>query len=141
MKSLLLFITATMVCLIAGIGSVQAQCNTDDMAKKGSARLGEYTFLKSYKVEAKPGEPVEYSYVFSGNTSYMVALADDKGGEVPNVEVTMYDNSRKMVSTNKIGGKLYPAIVYNCKATGIYYMTFTVQPGASCGVGILGFKK
>lgn len=117
-----------------------AQCNIDPMVQKCSGKLGDFTFLKVYKIDkVKIGETVEYSYVFSGNTSYMLSLCDDKGTD-SGVEVSLFDTNRKLVSTNKLNGKVYSAVTYNCKTTGIYYMTYSV-PDASCGVSVLGFKK
>lgn len=116
-----------------------AQCNTDPLVQKCSGKLGDYTFLKVYKVDKPAGEQIEYSYVFSGNTSYIISLCDEKGTDA-GVEVSLYDSNRKLVSTNKMNGKIYPAITYNCKSTGIYYMTYSLSD-ATCGVSVLGFKK
>lgn len=116
-----------------------AQCNTDPLVQKCSGKLGDFTFLKVYKVDKPAGEPIEFSYVFSGNTSYIISLCDDKGSD-SGVEVTLYDSNRKLVSTNKLNGKVFPAITYNCKSTGIYYMTYALHD-ATCGVSVLGFKK
>lgn len=116
-----------------------AQCNTDPMVQKCSGKLGDFTFLKVYKVDKPAGEQVEYSYVFSGNTSYIISLCDDKGSD-SGLEVSLYDSNRKLVSSNKLNGKVYPAITYSCKSTGIYYMTYTLAD-ATCGVSVLGFKK
>ncbi|MFN0048960.1 MAG: hypothetical protein ACKVOU_07550 [Cytophagales bacterium] len=115
------------------------QCNTDPLVQKCSGKLGDFTFLKVYKVDKPAGEQVEFSYVFSGNTSYIISLCDDKGTDT-GLEVSLYDSNRKLVSTNKLNGKVYPAITYNCKSTGIYYMTYALSE-ASCGVSVLGFKK
>lgn len=120
--------------------TVFGQCNTDPMVQKCSGKLGDFTFLKVYKIDkVKSGESVEFSYVFSGNTSYMLSLCDDKGTDM-GVQVSLFDSNRKLVSTNKLNGKTYPAITYNCKSTGIYYMTYSIDD-ISCGVSVLGFKK
>jgi hypothetical protein len=139
MKKIFSYILLTFLG-IANYTSVNAQCNTDPLVQKCSGKLNDFTFLKVYKIDkVKPGEPVEYSYVFSGNTSYILSLCDEKGTDF-GVEVTLSDSNRKLVSTNKLNGKLYPAITYNCRTTGIYYMTYTLSD-ASCGVSVLGFKK
>jgi hypothetical protein len=120
--------------------TASAQCNTDPLVQRCSGKLGDFTFLKVYKIDkVKVGETVEYSYVFSGNTSYMLSICDDKGTDV-GVEVSLFDSNRKLVSTNKLNGKVYPAITYSCKSTGIYYMTYSMSD-ATCGVSVLGFKK
>jgi hypothetical protein len=135
-SNIIFFITV----LFISANSLFAQCNTDPLVQKCSGKLGDFTFLKVYKIDkVKIGESVEYSYVFSGNTSYMLSLCDDKGTDT-GVEVSLFDSNRKLVSTNKLNGKIYPAITYNCKSTGIYYMTYSVAD-ASCGVSVLGFKK
>lgn len=122
-----------------GVAFANAQCNTDPLIQKCSGKLGDFTFLKVYKIDKPAGEQIEYSYVFSGNTSYMISLCDDKGSDT-NIEVSLYDSNRKLVSTNKLNGKVYPAITYNCKSTGIYYMTYVLLD-QGCGVSVLGFKK
>ncbi|MDX2196068.1 MAG: hypothetical protein NW207_06595 [Cytophagales bacterium] len=129
------------LAVISGsIALCHAQCNPDPMIQKCSGKLGEFTFLKVYKIDnGKPGEPVEFSYVFSGNTNYMISLCDDKGTDT-GVEISLFDSNRKLVSTNKLNGKVFPAITYSCKTTGIYYMTYTLAD-VNCGVSVLGFKK
>ncbi len=128
---------AALVCTIM---ASYGQCNTDPMVQKCSGKLGDFTFLKVYKIDKiKTGESVEFSYVFSGNTSYMLSLCDDKGTDM-GVQVSLFDSNRKLVSTNKLNGKTYPAITYNCKSTGIYYMTYSIDD-VTCGVSVLGFKK
>jgi len=127
--------------LFSVINATFSACNTEPLVQKCNSKLGDFTFLKMYKVEnIKAGENVEYSYVFSGNTTYMLSMSDDKAAETPNLEVNLYDSGRKLVSTNKLNGKTFPAIMYKCSATGIYYMTYTMD-NASCGVSVLGFKK
>lgn len=133
-------VTIVFVTLILASFNAFSQCNTDPMVQKCSGKLGDFTFLKVYKIDkAKIGESVEFSYVFSGNTSYMLSLCDDKGTDM-GVEVSLFDSNRKLVSTNKLNGKVYAAITYNCKSTGIYYMTYSMAD-VNCGVSVLGFKK
>jgi hypothetical protein len=100
-----------------------------------------YTFLKHYAME-KIGNEVEHSYVLSKETNYMLVLCDKDGG-AKNVEVTLFDSSRKMVATNfdKKNNKYYSAIAYNCKATGIYYLRFNFTPQSECCVSVLAFKR
>jgi hypothetical protein len=127
------------ICISALSILANAQCNTDPLIQKCTGKLGDFTFLKVYKIDKPAGEQVEYSYVFSGNTSYIISLCDDKGTD-SNIEVSLYDSNRKLVSSNKLNGKIYPAITYNCKSTGIYYMTYSMVE-SGCGISILGFKK
>lgn len=140
MKRVKIISSLVMLMVLSSIIASNGQCNTDPLIQKCSGKLGDFTFLKVYKIDkAKIAESVEYSYVFSGNTSYILSLCDDKGTDSA-VEVSLFDSNRKLVSTNKLNGKVYPAITYNCKTTGIYYMTYSISD-ASCGVSVLGFKK
>ena len=139
MKKTLLFGLITVLFSI--LNTTFSACNTEPIVQKCNSKLGDFTFLKMYKIEnVKTGDNVEYSYVFSGNTTYMLSMGDDKGTDAPSVEVKLFDSSRKLVSTNSLNGKTFPAIMYKCQATGIYYMTYSLS-NASCGVSVLGFKK
>lgn len=140
MKMKTLIVKISILCAMLLSGSLHAQCNVDGLVQECSQKLGDFTFLKVYKIDKiKSGETVEFSYVFSGNTSYILSLCDDKGANA-GVEVILFDSNRKLVATNKLSGKIYPSITYNCKTTGIYYMTYTLTE-ANCGVSVLGFKK
>jgi hypothetical protein len=90
----------------------------------------------------KVGQNTEYSYVFSKDTNYMLVLCN-KDGSSPSVLVTLFDSNRKEIASNldKKTGKHYPAIVFNCKATGIYYLKFTFSDQSECCVSVLAFKK
>jgi len=113
------------------------QCQTDECVAKIT---NGYTFLKSYKIE-KVGDEMEYSYVFSKDTNYMLVMCD--GGTGKNIVVTLFDSNRKEIATNfdKKNDKYYPAIAYPCKATGIYYLRFSFVDKPECCVSVLAFKK
>ncbi|MFN8436965.1 MAG: hypothetical protein U0V72_04920 [Cytophagales bacterium] len=115
-----------------------AQCPSDDLVKKVSTKLNGFTFLKSFKID-KAKEDVEYSYVFTSNTNYVISLGNTNGND-GNIEINLFDSSRKLVLSNKLKDKTFPVITYACKATGIYYMTYKMADGA-CGVSVVGFKK
>ena len=130
----------TVLVFTLGIAQVNAQCNTDELIKKASSKLGDFTFLKSYKLNA--GGEIENSYVFSKDTKYFLSLSDDKN-EIPKIKVTLYDKNRKMLATNynPKTKSYYAGLVYSCTATGIYYMDFSVEPESKCSVAVVGFKK
>jgi len=133
MKKTFSYIIFSVILSISAFG----QCQTDECV----AKINEgYTFLKSYKIE-KIGDQLEYSYVLSKETNYMLVMCN--GGTGQNTIVTMFDSNRKEIATNqdKKTGKVYPAIVYQCKATGIYYLRFSFVDQPACCVSILGFKK
>lgn len=117
-----------------------AQCQPDACVQKISTG---YTFLKTYKME-QIGTETEYSYVFSKDTNYMIAVCSSSGVDAT-VKVTLYDSARKEIASNfdKKSNKLYSVIAYQSKATGIYYLKYTPmgQNKTDCCVSVLGFKK
>ncbi len=128
-----------MACLfMLAVSSTHAQCKADDCVAK---LTGGYTFLKSYQID-KTCEQAEYSYVFSKDTNYMLSMCN-KDGSTQNIVVNLYDANKKEIATNfdKKSGKFYPAIVYSCKATGIYYIKFTFNIKPDCFASVLAFKK
>lgn len=137
-KSLILLISG--ITLAFASVTASAQCNPDPLVEKCSGKLGGFTFLKSYKLEG--ASDIEYSYVFSKDTQYMLSVCNSSE-EVPKITVSLYDKDRKLLATNynKKDDKYYPGLGYNCTATGIYYMTYSIQSGDKCGVSVVGFKK
>lgn len=133
-------IVLTLFFLEFSASDVKAQCQPDACIQKFSDG---YTFLKTYKME-QIGTETEYSYVFSKETNYMIAVCSSSGPDAT-VKVTLYDATRKEVASNfdKKTNKLYSVIAYQCKATGIYYLKYTPvnQKVSECCVSVLGFKK
>ncbi|HEY8400952.1 MAG TPA: hypothetical protein VIK89_06805 [Cytophagaceae bacterium] len=130
--------TLTMAFLALGIATANAQCQSDECVSKLSEG---YIFLKSYSME-KSATEVEYSYVFSKDTDYMLVTCN-KDGHSNNVIVTLYDSNKKVIATNydPKAEKYYTAIAYNCKATGIYYLKYSFKETSECCVSVLAFKK
>lgn len=118
----------------------KGQCQPDACIQKFSDG---YTFLKTYKME-HIGAETEYSYVFSKETNYMIAVCSSSGPDAT-VKVVLYDATRKEVASNfdKKTNKLYSVIAFHCKSTGIYYLKYTPvgQKVSDCCVSVLGFKK
>ncbi len=121
-----------------------AQCDANGFTENCISKLGDgFTFLKSFKIDGEGGSKgkVEYSYVFSKDTQYSINICAT-GESTDGIIVTMYDSNRKMVGTNFANGKFYPAFIYPCNATGIYYITFTFKDSKKhCGGSVLGFKR
>jgi len=121
-----------------------SQCDPSKFAQESITRLPEnFTFLKTFKIDGHGGqrEKVEYSYVFSKDTNYALNIESD-GEETDGIVVSMYDANRNQVATNFVKGSFYPGIQYPCKATGIYYITFTFEDSQSyCGGSVLGFRR
>ena len=97
-----------------------------------------YTYLKSFQLTGE----VEYSFVFSKGTLYMLTTASALG-EAGNIEIQLYDPSHKLIVSNydKKTDKYYP-INYPCSTTGVHYMKFIFNDTSKeCGLSVLGFKR
>jgi hypothetical protein len=139
MKKLFVFVFS--VFLLSGI-KVNAQCNAEILSTQCIPKLASgFNFLKSYKVEKAGKEYVEYSYVFTKGTQYMINIcAPDQNSD--GIIVTLYDSKRNKVASNKVKDEYITAIAYPCNATGIYYIQYTFDDASSaCGGSALGFKR
>ena len=119
------------------------QCNPDNFANACIPKLASgFNFLKSYKVDGEGGkEKVEYSYVFTKGTQYMINLCAN-GATTDGIIVTIFDSGRNKVASSKINGQFISAIAYPCNATGIYYIQYTFDGSTGkCGGSALGFKR
>lgn len=119
------------------------QCNPDNFANACIPKLASgFNFLKSYKVDGEGGkEKVEYSYVFTKGTQYMINLCAN-GATTDGIVVTIFDSGRNKVASSKIKDQFISAIAYPCNATGIYYIQYTFDGSTGkCGGSALGFKR
>lgn len=143
MKRLILVFFAAAL-LAASSPKALSQCNPDGFANACIPKLASgFNFLKSYKVDGEGGnkEKVEYSYVFTKGTQYMINLCAN-GASTDGIVVTLFDSGRNKVATSKINGQFITAIAYPCNATGIYYIQYTFDgPSSHCGGSALGFKR
>jgi len=144
MRQVIKILGISIIALMLSASLTSAQCGADAKANACISTLQNgFTFLKTFKVDGQAGArpKVEYSYVFSKDTQYFLNICND-GEDTDGIVVTMYDSKRQMISTNYNNGKYYPALVYPCNATGIYYITFTFQESQNyCGGSVLGFKR
>src|SRR6478609_690345 len=119
------------------------QCDSENFSTACISKLATgFNFLKSYKVDGEGGakDKVEYSYVFTKGTQYMINLCAT--GTATDGIVTLFDSGRNKVATSKINGQFISAIAYPCNATGIYYIQYTFDGStAKCGGSALGFKR
>ncbi len=124
------------------VNSAFSQCNNEEFVTASVSSLAPgYSLLKSYKINGeKDLEKVEFSYVLTKGTNYMLNLKDKN--PTPSTVVTLYDSQRNKIACNKISGAIAPAIAFACGATGIYYITYTFEPASErCAGSTLGFKR
>lgn len=141
MKKLLML---TLVVFLANSATVIGQCDSEGLSGQCIPKLaGGFNFLKSYKIDGVGGtkDKVEYSYVFTKGTQYMINLCAG-GANTDGIVVSLYDSNRNKVASSKVNNQFISAIAYPCNATGIYYIQYTFDGSASyCGGSALGFKR
>lgn len=124
--------------------SVFGQCNPEQHTDACIPKLASgFNFLKSYKIDGQSGakNKVEYSYVFTKGTQYMLNVCAT-GENTDGIVVTLFDSSRNKVASSKVNGQFISAIAYPCNTTGIYYIQYTFDNSAQfCGGSALGFKR
>jgi hypothetical protein len=115
------------------------QCDSDHFSNACIPKLAEgFNFLKSYKIDGEGKHKIEYSYVFTKGTQYMINLCTGGTGLI----VSLFDSARNKVATSKVNGEHTTAIVYPCNATGIYYIEYSFDGATTkCGGSALGFKR
>ena len=143
MKKLFYLLAVSAVISLTSINA-NGQCNADTYTNACIPKLASgFNFLKSYKIDGAGGSKakVEYSYVFTKGTQYMINICSD-GEATDGIVVTLYDSKRQKVGTSLYNGQYLTAIAYPCNTTGIYYITYTFENSAShCGGSALGFKR
>jgi hypothetical protein len=139
MKKLFVFVFSVFV--LSGF-SADAQCNAETLSTQCIPKLASgFNFLKTYKVEKAAKEYVEYSYVFTKGTQYMINICAP-GQNSDGIIVTLEDSDRNKVASSKVDEQYISAIAYPCNKTGIYYIRYTFDDTSSyCGGSALGFKR
>lgn len=139
MKKLLVLVLAA---IAVSAMDVIGQCNADNLSTQCIPKLSPgFNFLKSYKIEKGGKDYVEYSYVFTKGTQYMINICA-AGQNTDGIVVSLFDSNRNKVASSKINGQFISAIAYPCNTTGIYYIQYTFDGSTSyCGGSALGFKR
>lgn len=102
-----------------------------------------YNFLKSFKVsdDNSLDGKLEYSYPFTKNTQYIIKICAENATS-KGIVITLYDFHRNEIATSKINNQNLSTILFKCKTTGIYYISYTFENTLKfSGHSILGFKK
>ena len=120
-----------------------SQCDPEVFTSACVPKLTGFNFLKSYKIDGDGGAKpkVEYSYVFTKGTQYMIQVCAD-GSATDGIVVSLFDASRNQVASSKVENQYLTGIAYPCNATGIYYIQYTFDKSTKyCGGSALGFKR
>jgi hypothetical protein len=119
-------------------------CNSEGLANECVPKLTTgFNFLKSYKIDGVSKDKVEFSYVFTKGTQYLINLcANTSASPTDGIVISIFDKDRNKVASNKISGQYVSAISFPCNATGIYYIQYTFDdPSGHCGGSAMGFKR
>lgn len=132
------------VCLATISHLSFAQCNVELYSKRSMKLIkGNYMFMKSFRIDGKGGarRKIEYTCVFSKGISYEIHVTS-KSGNSDGIVATLYNPDRRKLASNFFESKFFQTMRYDCRATGIYYLSFTFRESdAFCGAAILSFKK
>jgi hypothetical protein len=139
MKKFIIFVLSVFVLSTL---DVIAQCNAESLSTACIPKLSTgFNFLKSYKIEKGGKEFVEYSYVFTKGTQYMINICAG-GAATDGIVVSLFDSNRNKVASSKYNGQFLTAMTYPCNTTGIYYIQYTFDGSTGyCGGSALGFKR
>jgi hypothetical protein len=137
-KSIILVLTL----YVLTAADVFGQCQADVLSSQCIPKLAAgFNFLKSYKIEKGAKEIVEYSYVFTKGTQYMINICAPTQ-PTDGIVVSLFDSNRNKVASSKVNGQFISAIAYPCNTTGIYYIQYSFDGSTSyCGGSALGFKR
>jgi len=148
MKNMMILknVSKWLIVTLASANLAMAQCDEKKLDEncKGAITNG-YTYIKSFNVDPVKAEngKIEYSYIFSKDTQYLLALCGqtDKSGK--DVAVALYDGNRQLLfnsADNK--GEAIKKLLYKCQTTGVHYINFTyLNEKASCYQAQIGFKR
>lgn len=135
----LLFLILLM--FISSVG--YSQCSKDKLLSSCMNKLGNYTFVKSYKVETNEENPyLEFKTYLNKDNKYMIAVASSTKNK--KVVVNLYDSNYELISSSYYKPKeLYvDRIVFKCTSSGVYYIEAFLQGNApGCGITLVGFQK
>ena len=135
-----LFAITFSVLLISSIG--YGQCSEANDFQCVEKITSSNSFVKSYKLDALSEGDTEFSTVLVKDIRYYFNLCEE--GEVSNnVEINVFDNSRKLVSSNKTDDQsILTELSFTCAKTGVYYFVFKKgSASTACGLGALSFRK
>jgi hypothetical protein len=65
-----------------------------------------------------------------------------KDGGFRGVIATLYDAKHDEIATSQLNREMFNGFTYQCKKTGVYYISFTFRDSQiPCAAAVLGFKR
>lgn len=115
-----------------------AQCDVFSLKEASIGKIENgYSYIKTFPVteDKLDKNVVEYSFVLSKNTKYMLHTFHDANEGYVSIE--LYDANRTLIGKDKKG-----VMAYSCNSTGVHYMKFTHHGKENkCSIAILSFKR
>lgn len=134
-----------LLTIVIGFFSAKGQCIPDNLCADciGNLTKAKFNFIKSFKIDGDKGglQKVEYSYVLTKGSKYMINMCAIGGGP-DKVLFTLMDYQRAKVASNVYNGKNSAVVFFECNSTGIYYFQYSFAEAAiDCGCSVIGFTR
>ena len=120
----------------------QAQCNELEISKQVAARLMHFDRVKQFRFDGKGGQrqQIEYTVLLKRQKLYSLVL-DSGTKEGVNVFIRILSPDRKVLTTNKVKGKLLDHVEFSVPKFGVYYVLCTFEDNDNfCAYGELGMQ-
>lgn len=144
MKRLYYFLFALSTAFFVNTAQSKAQCNSELYNAKSMKNIAEgFMYQKTYEVDGRGGtrRRIEYPCILSKGTSYHFSVNSKDGGS-NGIILSLYNNRKERLASNYLNNKFFSGIQYYCKATGIYYVTFTFKDSRThCGAAVMAFRR
>jgi hypothetical protein len=141
MKIASAIVFASLMFMQAAVQNKDIPCQSGMTQQHCIETIGGFVFLKKYSINGLDKPNVEFSYVLTKGTSYLINLCS-KDCYSNDMLVSIFDRQRNLVSTNSLDKKLTNSIRLQCNASGIYYMRYqSRKKGKFCGESILAFRR
>lgn len=123
---------------------MQAQCNSELYTSKSMRNIARgFMYQKTYELDGRGGTKrrIEYPCILSKGTSYQFSV-NSKDGEANGIILSLYNGRRERLASNYQNKRFFSGIEYHCKATGVYYVTFTFKNSQTqCGSAVMAFRR
>jgi hypothetical protein len=128
--------------ILLPIFTANSDCNFEYYNRKVNQYLKGYSYLRSYKLDNTKSTEHEFSYMFSVNTTYKIAIAGAE--KESDVLVSIYDSKRNLLFSNLDNNqnRYFQSIGFECTATAVYYIRYSFKSAKSkCATSVISFKK
>ena len=140
------YLFAITFCVVLS-NQVFSQCDNEELLDVCYPKIGDYKYVKNYPIQLKKtrkGEPpvvIKRAVVLNGGVKYKIVACNNNEYD-GKVVISLYSGDALIGTTydyNK--NKEYSFIEYDCKKSGVYYLSFYFREGREgCALCILAQK-